>query len=43
MSEAATHAGKVPSEHSSLWHHFDDLEHQRETTILGMWVFLARR
>src|SRR5262249_19401676 len=24
-----------------LWHHFDDLEHQQETTALGMWVFLA--
>src|SRR5438094_7112243 len=24
-----------------LWHHFDDLEHQHETTTLGMWVFLA--
>src|SRR5262245_16554048 len=26
---------------SPLWHHFDDLAHQNETTILGMWVFLA--
>jgi cytochrome c oxidase subunit III len=24
-----------------LWHHFDNLEHQQETTALGMWVFLA--
>jgi cytochrome c oxidase subunit 3 len=24
-----------------LWHHFDNLEHQHETTTLGMWVFLA--
>lgn len=24
-----------------LWRHFDDLEHQHETTTLGMWVFLA--
>ena len=23
------------------WHHFDDLEHQQETTLFGMWVFLA--
>lgn len=24
-----------------LWHHFDNLGHQHETTTLGMWVFLA--
>ncbi len=23
------------------WHHFDSLEHQEDTTTLGMWVFLA--
>jgi len=23
------------------WHHFDTLQHQQETTTLGMWVFLA--
>jgi cytochrome c oxidase subunit 3 len=26
---------------AALWHHFDNLEHQHETTTLGMWVFLA--
>jgi cytochrome c oxidase subunit III len=26
---------------AALWHHFDNLEHQQETTALGMWVFLA--
>ena len=29
-SHAATH-----------WHHFDDLEHQQQATLFGMWVFLA--
>jgi cytochrome c oxidase subunit 3 len=23
------------------WHHFDDLEHQQQTTLFGMWVFLT--
>ena len=27
--------------HSLLHHHFDDLEQQRETNLLGMWTFLA--
>ncbi len=27
--------------HPALAHHFDDLEQQRETASLGMWVFLA--
>lgn len=26
---------------SALWHHFDDLAHQREANTLGMWLFLA--
>jgi cytochrome c oxidase subunit 3 len=26
---------------ATLWHHFDNLQHQQETTTLGMWVFLA--
>ena len=26
---------------AALWHHFDSLQHQQETTTLGMWVFLA--
>lgn len=25
----------------ALWHHFDSLAHQEETTTLGMWIFLA--
>ena len=27
--------------HSILAHHFEDLEQQRETETMGMWVFLA--
>ena len=23
------------------WHHFDSLEHQQQTTLFGMWAFLA--
>jgi cytochrome c oxidase subunit 3 len=23
------------------WHHFDDLEHQQQATLFGMWIFLA--
>jgi cytochrome c oxidase subunit 3 len=23
------------------WHHFDDLDHQQQATLFGMWVFLA--
>jgi cytochrome c oxidase subunit III len=26
---------------SVRWHHFNSLEHQQESTTLGMWVFLA--
>jgi cytochrome c oxidase subunit III len=29
-SHAATH-----------WHHFDNLEHQQQATLFGMWIFLA--
>lgn len=29
-SQAATH-----------WHHFENLEHQQQATLFGMWVFLA--
>ena len=25
----------------ATWHHFDDLEHQQQTTLFGMWAFLA--
>jgi cytochrome c oxidase subunit III len=32
---------QVADEHHALWHHFDNLEHQHETTTLGMWIFLA--
>jgi cytochrome c oxidase subunit 3 len=31
----------TPAESAHLWHHFGDLEHQHETTTLGMWMFLA--
>ena len=27
--------------HSILAHHFEDLEQQRETETMGMWLFLA--
>ena len=29
------------TERAHLWHHFDDLEHQHESTTLGMWMFLS--
>jgi cytochrome c oxidase subunit 3 len=29
------------SANAILWHHFDDLEHQQEANVLGMWVFLS--
>jgi cytochrome c oxidase subunit III len=32
---------QVTAKPAHLWHHFDDIEHQNETTTLGMWVFLA--
>lgn len=32
---------QVTDTRGRLWHHFDDLKHQHETTTLGMWVFLA--
>jgi cytochrome c oxidase subunit III len=25
----------------ALWHHYEDLDQQREANVLGMWVFLA--
>lgn len=35
-------SSNAPSEvRSSPWHHFDSLDHERETTTLGMWAFLA--
>jgi cytochrome c oxidase subunit III len=30
------------SAHEALQHHFDNLEQQRESTTLGMWVFIAQ-
>ncbi|MGE5243976.1 MAG: cytochrome c oxidase subunit 3 family protein [Betaproteobacteria bacterium] len=35
MPEAVTHHP------SALAHHFEDLEHQKDATVLGMWVFLV--
>jgi cytochrome c oxidase subunit 3 len=34
---ATDHAQRAPA----TWHHFDDLEHQQQTTLFGMWAFLA--
>jgi cytochrome c oxidase subunit III len=31
----------VSTNHSALAHHFEDLEQQRETETMGMWIFLA--
>jgi cytochrome c oxidase subunit 3 len=32
----------MSADHASKhWHHFDSLEHQQETTLFGMWAFLA--
>jgi cytochrome c oxidase subunit 3 len=32
----------MASDHApATWHHFDSLEHQQETTLFGMWAFLA--
>ena len=31
----------MSTKHEAHWHHFESLEHQHETTTLGMWVFLA--
>jgi cytochrome c oxidase subunit 3 len=32
----------MASSHAAAhWHHFDDLEHQQQATLFGMWIFLA--
>src|SRR6187401_1889715 len=32
----------MPTSHAAThWHHFDSLEHQQQTTLFGMWIFLA--
>ena len=30
----------MPESRDVFWHHFQDLEHQKETASLGMWIFL---
>src|SRR5438045_4018271 len=30
-----------PIEPGALWDHYESLEHQEESTTLGMWIFLA--
>jgi cytochrome c oxidase subunit 3 len=42
MSEIAnSQSPQVAPPPASLWHHFENLQHQNEATTLGMWVFLA--
>jgi len=45
MPEVADTASQTeprpPAQPGCWWHHFDDIEHQNETTTLGMWIFLA--
>jgi cytochrome c oxidase subunit 3 len=36
-----THGHGEPHHHPSLAHHFDSLEQQKESSTLGMWVFLV--
>jgi cytochrome c oxidase subunit 3 len=32
----------MASSHATThWHHFEDLEHQQQATLFGMWIFLA--
>ncbi len=31
----------MPVRDRGLWHHFDSLDHQADSNLLGMWVFLA--
>lgn len=31
----------MAARNGTLWHHFDDLEHQGGSNLLGMWLFLA--
>jgi cytochrome c oxidase subunit 3 len=31
----------VNSHTATHWHHFDDLQHQQQATLFGMWIFLA--
>ena len=39
--EHGAHDGHGHGEHGHLHHHFDDMEQQRESTLLGMWAFLC--
>jgi cytochrome c oxidase subunit 3 len=31
----------LATSHATHWHHFEDLEHQQQATLFGMWIFLA--
>lgn len=31
----------MSAKQAHLWHHFKDLQHQRDTNLLGMWIFLV--
>src|SRR6267378_1866153 len=32
---------RLVTSHATHWHHFEDLEHQQQATLFGMWIFLA--
>src|ERR1700674_1122419 len=39
-SPLSTSQTTTPEHHPALVHHFDDMEHQKEASTFGMWVFL---
>jgi cytochrome c oxidase subunit 3 len=42
MSIRAGKSSYMANSHAAIhWHHFDDLEHQQQATLFGMWIFLA--
>jgi cytochrome c oxidase subunit 3 len=41
QTQTVEHAHGHEHEHGVLHHHFDDMAQQRESTFLGMWLFLA--
>ena len=41
VSETHPADAHAHDDHGPLQHHFDDMEQQRESNSLGMWLFLA--
>jgi cytochrome c oxidase subunit 3 len=39
--QARKYQNMASSHAANHWHHFDDLEHQQQATLFGMWIFLA--